>query len=62
VARHLTTAAAAAVINNEPQIRAASLSGDCRWGRELRRGKYTFTKQHQVRLRVPLLCVPQQRV
>ncbi|KAJ2958392.1 hypothetical protein NQZ79_g5968 [Umbelopsis isabellina] len=29
------------------EIRAASLSGDCRWTREVRRGFYTFTKQHQ---------------
>ncbi|KAI8073179.1 metalloprotease ATP23 [Gongronella butleri] len=29
------------------EIRAASLSGDCRWTNELRRGFYTFTKQHQ---------------
>ncbi|GES76820.1 mitochondrial inner membrane protease ATP23 [Rhizophagus clarus] len=30
------------------EIRAASLSGDCRWTRELRRGFFNFTKQHQV--------------
>lgn len=29
------------------EIRAASLSGDCRWGRELRRRNFGFTKQHQ---------------
>jgi inner membrane protease ATP23 len=29
------------------EVRAASLSGDCRWTREVRRGFYTFTKQHQ---------------
>ncbi|ORX55826.1 metalloprotease ATP23 [Hesseltinella vesiculosa] len=29
------------------EIRAASLSGDCRWTNEIRRGFYTFTKQHQ---------------
>ncbi|KAI9143887.1 peptidase M76 family-domain-containing protein [Paraphysoderma sedebokerense] len=29
------------------EIRAASLSGDCRWSREVRRGFLTFTKQHQ---------------
>ena len=30
------------------EVRAASLSGDCRWTRELRRGFFKFTKQHQV--------------
>ncbi|KAF9425976.1 Mitochondrial inner membrane protease atp23 [Entomortierella beljakovae] len=29
------------------EIRAAGLSGDCNWTREVRRGFYTFTKQHQ---------------
>ncbi|KAF9201625.1 Mitochondrial inner membrane protease atp23 [Haplosporangium sp. Z 27] len=29
------------------EIRAAALSGDCNWTREIRRGFYTFTKQHQ---------------
>ncbi|KAI9289486.1 peptidase M76 family-domain-containing protein [Umbelopsis sp. AD052] len=29
------------------EVRAASLSGDCKWTREVRRGFYTFTKQHQ---------------
>ncbi|KAF9915773.1 Mitochondrial inner membrane protease atp23 [Lobosporangium transversale] len=29
------------------EIRAAALSGDCNWLREVRRGNYTFTKQHQ---------------
>ncbi|KAL1920643.1 uncharacterized protein VTP21DRAFT_1020 [Calcarisporiella thermophila] len=29
------------------EVRAASLSGDCRLGRELRRGYFQFTKQHQ---------------
>ncbi|OZJ03270.1 hypothetical protein BZG36_04901 [Bifiguratus adelaidae] len=29
------------------EVRAASLSGDCRWSREIRRGFYQFTKQHQ---------------
>ncbi|KAI9469868.1 MAG: peptidase M76 family-domain-containing protein [Benjaminiella poitrasii] len=29
------------------EIRASSLSGDCRWTREIQRGFYTFTKQHQ---------------
>ncbi|PKY39350.1 hypothetical protein RhiirA4_351930 [Rhizophagus irregularis] len=29
------------------EVRAASLSGDCRWTRELRRGFFNFTKQHQ---------------
>ncbi|ORZ24306.1 peptidase M76 family-domain-containing protein [Absidia repens] len=29
------------------EIRAASLSGDCRWSSEIQRGFYTFTKQHQ---------------
>ena len=31
------------------QIRANSLSGDCKWTRELRRGFFSFTKQHQAR-------------
>ncbi|KAI9267409.1 peptidase M76 family-domain-containing protein [Sporodiniella umbellata] len=29
------------------EIRASSLSGDCRWTREMKRGFFTFTKQHQ---------------
>ncbi|KAG8967325.1 Mitochondrial inner membrane protease atp23 [Tulasnella sp. 419] len=29
------------------EIRAANLSGDCRWSREIRRGFFTFSKQHQ---------------
>lgn len=29
------------------EVRAASLSGDCRWTREIKRGFFTFTKQHQ---------------
>ncbi|KAK4520201.1 uncharacterized protein ATC70_008332 [Mucor velutinosus] len=29
------------------EVRAASLSGDCRWTREIQRGFFTFTKQHQ---------------
>ncbi|KAG0357833.1 metalloprotease ATP23 [Gamsiella multidivaricata] len=29
------------------EVRAAALSGDCNWSREVRRGFYTFTKQHQ---------------
>ncbi|CAG8495834.1 31_t:CDS:2 [Acaulospora morrowiae] len=29
------------------EVRAASLSGDCRWTREIRRGFFGFTKQHQ---------------
>ncbi|CAJ0847028.1 8557_t:CDS:2 [Entrophospora sp. SA101] len=29
------------------KIRAASLSGDCRWTREIRRGFFGFAKQHQ---------------
>lgn len=29
------------------QIRAANLSGDCRWGREIERGRWAFSKQHQ---------------
>ena len=36
----------------KPQIRAANLSGDCKWTRELRRGFYAFSKQHQVRLSI----------
>ncbi|KAL7422777.1 Mitochondrial inner membrane protease atp23 [Cryptotrichosporon argae] len=30
------------------EIRAANLSGDCRFGREVQRGFYAFSKQHQV--------------
>ncbi|EJD37083.1 hypothetical protein AURDEDRAFT_139909 [Auricularia subglabra TFB-10046 SS5] len=33
------------------EIRAASLSGDCRFGRELTRGNLTITKQHQACVR-----------
>ncbi|KAG9006457.1 Mitochondrial inner membrane protease atp23 [Tulasnella sp. 427] len=29
------------------EIRAANLSGDCKWSREIKRGFYTFSKQHQ---------------
>ncbi|KAI0718932.1 peptidase M76 family-domain-containing protein [Cerioporus squamosus] len=29
------------------EIRANSLSGDCRWGREIQRGIFAFSKQHQ---------------
>ncbi|KAG7527259.1 hypothetical protein FFLO_07111 [Filobasidium floriforme] len=29
------------------EIRSANLSGDCKWTRELRRGFYSFSKQHQ---------------
>ncbi|RKP12408.1 peptidase M76 [Piptocephalis cylindrospora] len=29
------------------EIRAANLSGDCKWTRELRRGNISFVKQHQ---------------
>ncbi|WWC71559.1 mitochondrial inner membrane protease ATP23 [Kwoniella pini CBS 10737] len=29
------------------EIRAANLSGDCRWTREVKRGFYSFNKQHQ---------------
>ncbi|RSH83234.1 Mitochondrial inner membrane protease atp23 [Apiotrichum porosum] len=29
------------------EIRAANLSGDCRWSREVQRGHYAFSKQHQ---------------
>lgn len=32
-----------------PKIRANSLSGDCRFARELRIGSLAFTKHHQVR-------------
>jgi inner membrane protease ATP23 len=28
-------------------VRAANLSGDCRWTREVGRGFYAFNKQHQ---------------
>ena len=30
------------------KIRANSLSGDCSWGREIQRGRFSFSKQHQV--------------
>ncbi|KAL1406323.1 Mitochondrial inner membrane protease atp23 [Vanrija albida] len=30
------------------EIRAANLSGDCRFSREFQRGNYAFSKQHQV--------------
>ncbi|KAI7883668.1 hypothetical protein K492DRAFT_235197 [Lichtheimia hyalospora FSU 10163] len=33
------------------EVRAASLSGDCKWTREIQRGFYTFTKQHQACVR-----------
>ncbi|CCM03659.1 uncharacterized protein FIBRA_05803 [Fibroporia radiculosa] len=33
------------------EIRASSLSGDCRWTRELRRGFVSFSKQHQACVR-----------
>jgi len=33
------------------EIRANSLSGDCRWTREVRRGIFSFTKQHQACVR-----------
>jgi len=33
------------------EIRANSLSGDCRWTRELRRGFVSFSKQHQACVR-----------
>lgn len=29
------------------KVRAASLSGDCHWTREIQRGFFSFTKQHQ---------------
>lgn len=36
------------VIDATAKIRANSLSGDCRYMRELGRGHVSFTKQHQV--------------
>ncbi|KAH9983273.1 metalloprotease ATP23 [Russula compacta] len=33
------------------EIRANSLSGDCSWGREIQRGKVSFSKQHQACVR-----------
>jgi len=33
------------------EIRANSLSGDCKWTRELRRGFFSFSKQHQACVR-----------
>lgn len=33
----------------DTKIRANSLSGDCRFMRELQRGSFAFSKQHQVR-------------
>ncbi|CAG8580121.1 9109_t:CDS:2 [Dentiscutata heterogama] len=29
------------------EVRAAALSGDCKWTREIKRGFFNFTKQHQ---------------
>lgn len=50
------------VLLRQVQIRANSLSGDCRYTRELRRGFVSFSKQHQVRerLQVPhfFACLP----
>lgn len=47
---------------NLSQIRANSLSGDCRFTRELRRGILGFSKNHQVQYTfrqqaIPLQCV-----
>ena len=39
------------------QIRANSLSGDCKFTRELRRGFMSFSKQHQVRAGRGSLCL-----
>jgi mitochondrial inner membrane protease ATP23 len=41
------------------KIRASSLSGDCSWGREIQRGRFSFSKQHQVRVGVVqcILCI-----
>jgi len=33
------------------EIRANSLSGDCSWGREIQRGTFSFSKQHQACVR-----------
>ena len=41
----------------DEQIRAANLSGDCNWSREVDRGFYRFNKQHQVR-QIPLVLCP----
>lgn len=41
------------------KIRANSLSGDCRWSRELRRGFVAFSKQHQVRTSAEAIRAPQ---
>lgn len=40
-----------------PKIRANSLSGDCRYMRELSRGHVSFTKQHQVACPMPAISV-----
>lgn len=39
------------------KIRANSLSGDCKFTRELRRGMFSFSKQHQVRSCLFILSV-----
>lgn len=38
------------VLTPTPQIRANSLSGDCKFTRELQRGFVAFSKQHQVHI------------
>jgi inner membrane protease ATP23 len=38
------------------KIRANSLSGDCSWVREIQRGRFSFSKQHQVRTSRVVLC------
>jgi inner membrane protease ATP23 len=38
------------------KIRANSLSGDCSWGREIQRGRFSFSKQHQVRASGVVSC------
>ncbi len=47
-ARHLMDAQPVNLLTHVSQIRAANLSGDCRWTREIKRGFHAFSKQHQV--------------
>jgi mitochondrial inner membrane protease ATP23 len=39
------------------KIRANSLSGDCSWAREIQRGRFSFSKQHQVRTSGVVPCI-----
>ena len=39
-----------ALVDTDAKIRANSLSGDCKFTREIQRGFLAFSKQHQVRI------------